>query len=83
MSPPELLRRALRRVLRDVWDTCVLIGAALCGHHPWQPSPPKCAPSPPRPGHPELLADSIPLSAQERALWADILGREPGTSPGA
>nr|BBM95968.1 hypothetical protein [Streptomyces sp.] len=80
MSLPELLCRAVRRVLRDVWDTCVLIGAALCGQQPWQDCPPRRAPAPPRPGHPERLADSIPLSTQERALWTDILGREPGTS---
>jgi len=78
VNPPGPLRRALRRVLRDVWDTCVLIGAMMCGDHSRKVSEAPRPPAAPRPAHPEQPAGGVPLSAQERVLWADILGREPG-----
>jgi hypothetical protein len=71
------LRRALARVVREFWETLVLIGRLsggdLVAHGPSTPAPPLGGPPP---GHPERLIAGVGPDARERALWADILDRE-------
>jgi hypothetical protein len=68
---PGLLRRVVGRVLRDFWAAQVQMGMALGGGGQ-QPL------AGPPPGHPEQLAHDTVLDAEERMLWADILGQSPG-----
>jgi hypothetical protein len=56
-------------VLRDFWAAQVEMGLALSGE-------PRSPVGPPA-GHPERLAGAVALDAEERKLWADILGRSP------
>ncbi len=69
-------RRAVLRVLREFWETLILIGRLCAGDTAQPPPAPRPLTGPP-PGHPERVAGSTPPDARERALWDDILGREP------
>nr|WP_237555153.1 DUF6059 family protein [Streptomyces sp. SID4948] len=69
-------------MVREFWETLVLIGRLSCGDpvEHGEPAadtaPPRSARSGPPPGHPERLPHAAPPDARERALWADILDRE-------
>jgi hypothetical protein len=78
------LRRAWGRALRDAWKNLVLTCRVLGGDSSVGParSEPDLRSSrgplaSPPPGHPERLVCGAELDAQERVLWADILGWEP------
>jgi len=77
------LRSTSRRALRQSWKSLVLtcrlmggdISARVARIEPDLRSPRGPLVGPP-PGHPERPAHGAELDAQERALWADILGWE-------
>ncbi|MFD0688464.1 DUF6059 family protein [Actinomadura fibrosa] len=82
-------RRATGRVLRELWKQTGVIAVLMSGEDTairYAMSPaarrvPEAVPDPPPaadppPGHPERLVAAHRPSGQERALWADILGRD-------
>lgn len=81
---PAWLRGASGRVLRGFWENLMLTGMLLAGGASAYVPQAESDPPPPwrpleglPPGHPERLVRGVDLDAQEWALWADILGREP------
>lgn len=72
--------RALRQFWKSLVLTCRLLGGdtsvGVTRREPDLRSPRGPLDGPP-PGHPERLVHGAELDAQERELWADILGWEP------